>query len=435
MASIAVAITLAACGGSSSSPTDAAPGAADAHVGPDAAPGPDAGPTPDGGVGPHPFGTHGGYVTTGVIFPANHDQAALDAATAAFYDAWKQRYLVAGCVSGEYRVKSAPDTADFTVSEAHGYGMLIAVIMDGHDPDAHAIFDGLYHYYAGHPSAANPPLMAWAQNQACANVDGPDSATDGDLDIAYALLLADREWGSAGAVDYHTAATALIAAILAAEIHPANSILVGDWATAGDAHRDGTRPSDFMTGHLRAYGAATGTARWTTVLDHTYALVDYLQVHAAPTTGLLPDFAIGAAGATPSPAPANWLEGADDGRYAYNACRVPWRLAADFLMNGDARAQVAVRKIEAWARTRTADKPTALRDGYALDGTVTGSSAELAFVAPIAVGAMIQPATGSNQAWLDALWDEVAQRAPGQYYGDSIKLLAMITMSGNWWTP
>ena len=30
---------------------------------------------------------------------------------------------------------------------------------------------------------------------------GTDSAFDGDCDIAYALLLADAQWGSAGAID------------------------------------------------------------------------------------------------------------------------------------------------------------------------------------------------------------------------------------------
>ncbi len=48
---------------------------------------------------------------------------------------------------------------------------------------------------------------------------------------------------------------------------------------------------------------------------------------------------------------------------------------------------------------------------------------------------MIEPGTGSNQAWLDALWDEFAQRPPRDYYGDSIKLFAMIAVSGNWWAP
>ena len=391
---------------------------------------PDAVITPPPSILGHPFGTHAPYAS-GTQLP-DHPQTALDDATTAFYARWKAAYLVAGCKPGEYRVKTMPATTEFTVSEGHGYGMLIAAIMAGHDPDAQAIFDGLYHYDVGHPSANNPALMAWAQDAACADVQGPDSATDGDFDIAYALLLADRQWGSTGPVDYAAAAKTAIAGSLASEIHPAGSILVGDWASSTDSHYTGTRPSDFMTGHFRAFAAAASEPRWTAVADHTYALIAYLQTHAAPATGLLPDFATGASGATPAPAPANWLEGADDGHYSYNACRVPWRIGLDAIVSGEPRARTAVGKIETWMRGATAGDPTAIRDGYKLDGTVTGTAAELSFVAPAMVGAMLDT---TPRVWLTALWDETAARGVAEYYGDSLKLLAMIAASDNWWAP
>ena len=365
---------------------------------------------------PHPFGTHGIYVTDGVLYPSGE----VDAATTAFYDSWKARYLVAGCASGQYRVKTTPATDAFTVSEGHGYGMLIAAIIDGHDPDAHAIFDGLYAYYDAHRSHNDSGLMAWAQDQACANVDGADSATDGDLDIAYALLLASSQWGNTGGVDYQAAAQRIIASILASDVHPSGSILVGDWAGPDDSHYTGTRPSDFMTGHFRKFGASD-------VVDHTYALVAALQ--APNPTGLLPDFAIDATGTSPKPAPGNWLEGTDDGHYSYNACRVPWRLATDYLISGESRARTAVQKLETWARGKTSGDASKLVDGYKLDGTALGSTPELSFVAPMAVGAML----GGDQAWLDSLWSQLTARPLGEYYGDSLKLLAMITASGNWW--
>lgn len=389
----------------------------------------------DAGLG-HPFGTHGGYWPTGVIFPGNHSQADLDAATAAFYDGWKARYLEPACAAGQYRVKTHPATGPWTVSEGHGYGMLATAVMAGHDPLARAEFDGLYRYYDGHRSTGNHDLMAWAQNQACADVQGADSATDGDLDIAYALLLADRQWGSGGAIDYRAEGIRIIAAILASDVHPANTILVGDWASdPADSHHGGTRPSDFMTGHFRAFQGATGVARWGDVGDKTYAVIAALQGGFAPATGLLPDFAIDAPLASVSPAPGGWLEGPDDGHYSWNACRTPWRIATDYLMSGEPRSRTAMRAVNAWIRARTGGVPSAIRDGYGLDGTVLGSAPELAFVAPFAVSAMIEPAAGSNQAWLDALWDELAQRPPADYYGDSIKLFAMVVASGNWWSP
>ena len=44
-----------------------------------------------------------------------------------------------------------------------------------------------------------------------------------------------------------------------------------------------------------------------------------------------------------------------------------------------------------------------------LAGKVTGSTPELSFVAPFGVSAMVEPAAGTNQPWLTALWDEVGR--------------------------
>jgi len=55
--------------------------------------------------------------------------------------------------------------------------------------------------------------------------------------------------------------------------------------------------------------------------------------------------------------------------------------------------------------------------------------AELAFIAPLGVAAMVD---ASNRAWLDALWEYVvAQKVSSSaYFGNTIKMLTMITMSG-----
>src|SRR5262245_18613992 len=92
--------------GVASDQTDA--GANSADAGPNPADGgansPDAGTNAnDGGLSapdagtrePHPFGTHGAYVKTGVLYPAL-PQAQLDSQTLAMYQTWKQRYVVPG---------------------------------------------------------------------------------------------------------------------------------------------------------------------------------------------------------------------------------------------------------------------------------------------------------------------------------------------------
>ncbi len=354
-------------------------------------------------------------------------------ATEDYYDTWKGRYVVEGCANGELRVKSEPDTDAFTVSEAHGYGMLFTVLMSEHDAQAQSTFDAMFRYYRAHQSNIVDGLMAWAQDEGCDNVGGDNAATDGDLDIAYALLLADSTWGSGGSVKYADEAARVMDAILEGEVAPENYLYVGDWVQPDD-DADGTRASDFMLDHLRAFGMASGNARWTSVLDRTYAIIANVQdKHSA--SGLLSDFILGADGDDPAPPDGRWLEGDHDGDYAYNACRVPWRLAGDYLLFGEARARTAVRKINAFIRERVGDDPSAIVDGYRLDGEPYGRFASMAFAAPFAAAAMIEPEQGTNQAWLDSLWEFIVQQDDENYYSDSIKLGTMLMVSGLYHAP
>ncbi|WP_449437807.1 glycosyl hydrolase family 8 [Pedobacter steynii] len=48
---------------------------------------------------------------------------------------------------------------------------------------------------------------------------GRSCATDGDMDIAYALLLADKQWGSSGKINYKAEAISIINALKASIIH------------------------------------------------------------------------------------------------------------------------------------------------------------------------------------------------------------------------
>ncbi len=392
---------------------------------------------PAGGGPSRPFAAHAvPYHAAGVIVPNQVPRAALDAATAAYYDQWKSAYLEPACKPGEFRIRSLGATKAYAVSEGHGYAMMALPLMAGHDPDAQRLFDGFYRYYKGHPSSLNRELMAWAQNKICVNVGGPNSATDADLDIAYGLLLADRQWGSGGDVDYRGAAEDLIKTILKVEATPANNLIVGNWVTdARNPRYSAARGSDFMPEHFKTFARATGEPRWNAILAKTYDLIALIQGRDAPVSGLVPDFIMDAAGNAPRPAPPRWLEAPTDGQYAWNACRVPWRVATDYLITGEARAQTAIRRINSWLRHQTHDDPTAIRAVYDLSGEPVNDYTSLAFSAPFLVAAMVEPEQGTNQPWLNALWDMVAATPIKEYYGDSIKLFAMVVASGNWWSP
>lgn len=385
----------------------------------------------------HPFASHPGSYAAGSILPDHLGQAALDQATRDFYDAWKARFLKQTCGAGRYVVEARTRAGNLTVSEAHGYGMLLAALMAGHDPDARVIFDGMVTFFREHPSVFTPSLMAWYQRKSCGSGQGADSATDGDLDIAYALLLADKQWGSCGPIDYAAEAAAVLAGIASGEVDGSGSYMrLGDWTNPAEAtYYQSTRSSDFMPDHLRAFAAASGNPLWSNILDHTYGVFDALQTTHSPLTGLLPDFIANPLG-TPAPVGPSFLEGPNDGAYDYNACRDPWRLGTDFLVSGDPRAKTAAQRITTWMRGATGDDPGNIKSGYQLDGTLSAGAdyRSMAFVAPLGVAAMVD---AGNQAWLNATWDLVAATslADEAYYENTLKLLAMIVMSGNWWTP
>src|SRR5690606_23482876 len=120
--------------------------------------------------------------------------------------------------AGRWVAAARTQSGNLTVSEAHGYGMMLAALMAGHDPDARAVFDGMFAFFREHPSLLTPSLMAWYQKTSCGSAQGADSASDGDLDIAFALLLADKQWGSCGPIDYAAEAAAILAGIASGEV-------------------------------------------------------------------------------------------------------------------------------------------------------------------------------------------------------------------------
>lgn len=360
---------------------------------------------------------------SGTILPSHRTQAQLDEDLRAYYAVWKANFLKeAG--PNLYRVSFGSTNPGRTVSEGQGYGMMIAVLIAGHDPDARRIFDGLWRFARKYPSSKDARLMSWQVPPG-----NSDSAFDGDADIAYALLLAHSQWGSDGDIDYRAAAKRVIAGILESTIGPDTRLpMLGDWVNPnGEKYNQfATRPSDFMPEHFRAFLRATGNPAWTRVLAETQTLVTSLQ--SLHNTGLIPDFVVRGA-----PAPPNFLEAETDGDYSYNAGRVPWRLGIDALLNGNEVSRTQARRISEWARVATNGDPLRLRGGYRLNGTMIPGRDyfTIFYAAPIGVAAMNEPA---QQEWLNDVYDAVRARHE-DYYEDSVTLLCMFAMTGNAWTP
>ncbi|MCO1578318.1 glycosyl hydrolase family 8 [Crossiella sp. SN42] len=360
-------------------------------------------------------------------------QAEQDQVLLRYYRQWKANFLTDRCGGGQWAVHSVDADHPF-VGEGQGYGMTITALMAEADPQARTYFDGILRYVKNHPSVIDRDLHAAEQNESCVSVNGSDSATDSDLEIAYALLIADRKWGSGGTYNYRQEALRIIAAIKRSEIHQTSKLpLVADWATSGH-YPNGSRTSDWMPGHFRAFARATGDSFWHQVRTATENATTKLQQQFAPNTGLLPDFVVNTLSSV-RPAQGKFLENElTDGKYSWNACRDPWRLGADAITASGSAAQAQARKLNAWVKQATGGDPNRIAKSYDLNGSVVESGSSAAFFAPFAVAAMTDP---GSQAWLDRLWAKLAgaSLSTGDYYASSIQVQVLIILAGRFVAP
>jgi hypothetical protein len=383
----------------------------------------------------YPFGARLAAYAAG-IRPAQ-TSTTMDAVLTRQYDAWKAARIVsAGSVVAGGYADQFSNTAYLTVSEGMGYAMLLAVLFAGHDANARQLFDGLLavvrkrYAYAVVPYDANGKyLMDWRLNADGTSGGDGWNALDGDLDIAMALLMAHKQWGSTGAWNYLQEGKNTIGAIK-------SWCMVADGTTKGLAKPTVSRTSDYMVGHFRAFQAATGDTFWSMAVDRAYALADRMQTVYSAGIGLMPDFIVGTDTAAPYPSPGYMGDGdANENKYWWNACRNPWRYASDYVLSTDSRWKTVTARIVNCFQAKVAaagGDVTVIGTGYNLDGSVAAGGNDAAYMAPIMLGGCID---ASYQGLVNALWTWNANHLTTGYYDSEIQLLSMLVAAGNWWSP
>ena len=337
------------------------------------------------------------------------------------YASWKKRYLKPSVkVAGDYKIAFV--RSGETVSEAMGYGMLITVMMaDGAvDGESKRVFDGLDRFRKRYPSKINPAFMCW-KIPASEKAVKDDSATDGDMDMALALLMAHRKWGDES---YLNEAKTIIQAMATTMIRDDGTLRLGDWDTDSST-TEMIRTSDIMPTHFRVFKELTQDDRWLHLEDRSYSILEELQKNHAKETGLVPDFAVFKDGGW-HPAKPGALEGSNDGDYSYNACRVPWRIGWAAIALNDDRARSVLKPLMTWAETKIGD-PLDFKAGYRLEGKMLrGANFDSpCFITPTGVAAL---ALGDKK-WSDAVL-AYGFKAHEGYYEDSVNLLSLLVLTG-----
>ena len=298
-------------------------------------------PSPPSGGANFPFPQH--RASSSCIYPPTCSDGDAQMGWAAY----KNALVVAdGSGDGSMRVQRDSGNGNDSVSEGIAYGMLFAAYMNDK-----TTFDALWKYEQKHLDTHG--LMNW-QIAANGNTAGRNSATDADEDMAFALLMADKQWGG-----YTTTATDILTTIAANDFGTDGTIKGGDTYVA-------VNPSYLAPAFYRVFAAYTGGARWTTILDKSYEILAMVQ---NATSGLVPDWSAGPGTNT---------------NYGYDATRTPFRVAVDVCWSGDMRGKTFSQKIGAFFGQIGAAN---IGDGYTVTGTKTSSNHNATFDAGPGSGA------------------------------------------------
>jgi|GEM_PF-1663384 len=380
------------------------------------------------------------------IKPTCISQAEMNRKIKELYAGWKLNWVRKSTSAGQFYLYSTGTggTANqITISEAHGFGMIIFALMAGADDSAKIYFDGMYNFYKRFELSNH--LMNWAiEAGEKVSAESKGSATDGDIDIAYALLLADKQWGGS----YKADGVDMINGIMANEVTTSlNTTTLGYWPSGAPNPTD-SRPSDWMPAEFRSFAAAGGSASWNTMADQAGTFFKMFQNNNASTTGLISDFVINLTSSSITACGANFLgEYTYTNKYFYNACRVPMRFALDYAHFGTAAAKEALSKTLTWLdATKTRNNPNLIVNGYdfGTGGALPNLTAEgyesgesIGFTGPFMAACIVDP---KFQKFLDKGYycltrAEMWAPSVSQEYEQSIALLSMLTLSGNWWKP
>lgn len=391
--------------------------------------------------------------------------ASMDASVKTIYNTWKaNRLKKAPTFTATYGVYAGQTITDAyyvdsnnifisagvqagCVSEGIGYGMLLTVLMAGYDKFAQSYFNGLLRLARGRP--AYDMLATWGSNAANYLMDyrlgldmshqgGGWNAADGDEDIAYALLMAHRQWGSSGAFNYLQEAQNTIAGMKAGNFHAIRAIMYVE--PLGAIH-DVSRISDYMPGHFRAYKAATSNDTfWDLSRTNSYELANHIINEFSPTAKLPPGFiwkplTYWSALDEAQPSPGGMMESSYEGKYDQNSVRCPWRWATDYLWTGDTTWGTLASQIVTTIKGVAGGDVNQTTWMYNLDGT----AADNLYYDPMTVSmTMVGGMTSaSHQAWVDAAWTKITGVGGynTNYFTAELTLLGLMVASGNWWRP
>ena len=298
------------------------------------------------------------------------------------YERWQESYVMRENKQRTFVNTSNNRNNPIVLSEGQGYGLYLTATAGAHGWAQQQDFDELLNYYlancdyVGDQHNIATYLMRWRQYKNGQQwISEDNSATDGDLYIAFSLHQASKIW-SRRASYYRTIERRLTNDILSYEYNSTtNALTVGDWANAKSRYYTLMRTSDVIPNFFAAFYESTHDSRWTAVKNAM--LNRMVELSDATDTGLVPDFAWLSAKHARA-AQGKTVASVYDGDYSSNACRIPMMLAE----SGDFRAKKVMHKL-----LNFFNQQDVITAGYSLAGKQLNNYQSNSFTAPLVFAA------------------------------------------------
>lgn len=454
-------------------------------------------------------------------------QENVEADVQKLFEQWRSRYLKEANFDnpegkkGKYAAYTGNGVAmpesmkPVTNSECHGWGMLILAHMESTVNNTKSDFDDMVDYYLqwktddhilnwqqataledttfnqiswildvrdsdndgdkeeyvaaeGDPLSVNKGYLyttpsMWDSNWEKRCYGGYGGSPEGDFDIAYSLLIADKQWGSEGKHNYKAIAADLIETIkkhYIASLGYSSHVLSATYLQEGNEPDYSspiywtTKSSYLFLNHFKAFEEFTGDTIWSKAASRAK---DLLEVQYNTPKGLFSDYYVYNKDNGEWSVPTGLVEEKeDDGAYSWNSCTTPLRayLSLTYDENRSDQSGITYKSVKKYCRfVKNQGGPKDLYTGYTIDGNILNyqdsdgewikatDKANISFAAPAFMASLYADdytESEIEQNYNYIMDDKNLTQGTDEYIaylGESVRLLSMISYSGNWINP